>query len=206
MTAVANQAVALMGLLQATSQVHVIATRGITGQDDLSASLRTLFKFDAEDVLDVYGGSHHQIRRGLQALEAMLERDTAALQRDALRYVMNLLTLQRQLAKRDDMLQVLGQRIAQAEHQVEHFGLLHDNVMASLGSTYQDTISTLRLRIQVHGDMRYLQQPEVANRVRTLLLAGIRSATLWRQLGGHRWQLLLQRRKLLDATRAVLRG
>ncbi|MEE3157932.1 MAG: DUF489 family protein, partial [Pseudomonadota bacterium] len=115
-------------------------------------------------------------------------------------------TLQRQLAKRDDMLQVLGQRIAQAEHQVEHFGLLHDNVMASLGSTYQDTISTLRLRIQVHGDMRYLQQPEVANRVRTLLLAGIRSATLWRQLGGHRWQLLLQRRKLLDATRAVLRG
>ena len=128
------------------------------------------------------------------------------MQRDALRYVMNLLTLQRQLAKRDDMLQVLGQRIAQAEHQVEHFGLLHDNVMASLGSTYQDTISTLRLRIQVHGDMRYLQQPEVANRVRTLLLAGIRSATLWRQLGGHRWQLLLQRRKLLDATRAVLRG
>ena len=51
-----------------------------------------------------------------------------------------------------------------------------------------------------------MQQPEVANRVRTLLLAGIRSATLWRQVGGHRWQLLFQRKKLLDATRAVLRG
>ena len=78
--------------------------------------------------------------------------------------------------------------------------------MASLGATYQDTLSTLRLRIQVQGDMRYLQQPDTANRIRALLLAGIRGATLWRQVCGHRWQLLFQRKKLLDATRALLRG
>jgi|TARA_B100000749_G_scaffold1081_1_gene911 high frequency lysogenization protein len=201
-----DQVIALGATFEAGIQVDQLARSGKLSEGPTSCLVASILNRSPDRVLDVYGGSHHQIRRGLQALEAMLERDTGALQRDALRYVMNLLTLQRQLAKRDDMLQVLGQRIAQAEHQVEHFGLLHDNVMASLGSTYQDTISTLRLRIQVHGDMRYLQQPEVANRVRTLLLAGIRSATLWRQLGGHRWQLLLQRRKLLDATRAVLRG
>jgi len=38
------------------------------------------------------------------------------------------------------------------------------------------------------------------------LLAGIRSARLWRQLGGHRWQLLISRRKLLDACKNVLHG
>src|SRR5690606_8876653 len=102
-------------------------------------------------------------------------RDTAALQRDALRYAMNLITLERQLAKRDDMLSVLGQRLDRTQQQIGHFGLLHDNVMASLGSAYQDTLSTLRLRIQVHGDVRHLQQPDVANRIRALLLAGIRS-------------------------------
>ena len=92
------------------------------------------------------------------------------------------------------------------ENQVSHFGLLHDNVMAALGGAYQDTLSTLRLRIQVHGDMRHLQQPDIANRIRALLLAGIRSARLWRQLGGHRWQLLLSRRKLLEAVRTILNG
>jgi high frequency lysogenization protein len=35
-------------------------------------------------------------------------------------------------------------------------------------------------------------------------LAGIRSAILWRQCGGRRMQILLGRRKLLDAARAYL--
>jgi len=54
--------------------------------------------------------------------------------------------------------------------------------------------------------MRYLQQSTNAARIRALLLAGIRSARLWRQLGGHRWQLLFSRRKLLAELYPLLRG
>ncbi|MEH6566735.1 MAG: high frequency lysogenization protein HflD [Halopseudomonas sp.] len=201
-----DQVIALGAIFEAALQVDKLARSGQAAEGPVRCLASSILITSPDNVLSVYGGSTHQIRSGLQALEAMLERDTAALQRDALRYVMNLLTLERQLAKRSDMLQVLGQRIGQAEHQVEHFGILHDNVMASLGATYQDTLSTLRLRIQVQGDMRYLQQPDVANRIRALLLAGIRGATLWRQVGGHRWQLLFQRKKLLDATQALLHG
>ena len=39
-----------------------------------------------------------------------------------------------------------------------------------------------------------------------LLLAGIRCARLWRQLGGHRWQLVISRRKLLKELYPMLRG
>ena len=46
--------------------------------------------------------------------------------------------------------------------------------------------------------MRHLQQPNNAAKIRALLLTGIRAARLWRQLGGHRWQLLFSRRKLLN--------
>ncbi|HDY99512.1 MAG TPA: lysogenization regulator HflD [Pseudomonas sabulinigri] len=206
MSSIRDQAIALGAIFEATLQVDKLARSGQSAEGPTRCLANSILITSPDDVLSVYGGSAHQIRSGLQALEAMLERDTAALQRDSLRYVMNLLTLERQLSKRSDMLQVLGQRIGQTEHQVEHFGILHDNVMASLGATYQDTLSTLRLRIQVQGDMRHLQQPDIANRIRALLLAGIRGATLWRQVGGHRWQLLLQRRKLLDATKALLRG
>jgi high frequency lysogenization protein len=107
--------------------------------------------------------------------------------------------LERQLDKRSDMLQVMGSRLDQIQQQVEHFGLVHDNVIAACGGLYQDTISTFRQRIQVHGDMRFLQQPSNAAKIRALLLAGIRSARLWRQLGGHRWQLVFSRGKLLKA-------
>lgn len=204
MTSYEQQALALGGIFEAALQVDKLARTGQSNEGPLSCLIQSILERSPDDSLAVYGGTAHQIRNGLQALEAMLERDTAALHRDALRYSMNLITLERQLSKREDMLNVLGQRLNQVETQIAHFGLLHDNVMASLGSTYQDTLSTLRLRIQVHGDMRHLQQPDIANRIRALLLAGIRSARLWRQLGGHRWQLLLSRGKLLDATRALL--
>jgi len=36
----------------------------------------------------------------------------------------------------------------------------------------------------------------VANRIRALLLAGIRSAVLWYQLGGRRWRLVVYRRRI----------
>lgn len=201
-----EQVVALGATFEAALQVDKLARTGQYSEGPVTCLIRSIFDRSPDRVIDIYGGSPYQIRHGLQALEAMLERDTASLQREALRYVMNLLALERQLAKREDMLQVLGQRLDQAGKQVEHFGILHDNVMAGLGGTYQDTLSTLKLRIQVHGDMRYLQQPDVANQIRALLLAGIRSARLWRQLGGHRWQLLISRRKLLDACKNVLHG
>lgn len=206
MTSYQQQVLALGAIFEAALQVDKLARSGQYSEGPVGCLIQSIFERSPDDTLGVYGGSHHQIRGGLQAVASMLERDTAALQRDALRYTMNLIALERQLDKRDDMLTVLGQRLDQAGQQVQHFGLLHDNVMASLGSAYQDTLSTLRLRIQVHGDMRHLQQPDVANRIRALLLSGIRSARLWRQLGGHRWQLLFSRSKLLEATRTILNG
>lgn len=206
MTNAEEQVVALGAIFEAAIQVDKLARTGQVSEGPVGCLLGSILERSPDDVMSIYGGSHHNIRQGIKALQAMLQRDTAALQRDALRYSMNLLTLERQLSKRDDMLSVLGQRIEQAGSQVEHFGVQHDNVAASLGSIYQDTLSTLKLRIQVHGDMRYLQQPDTANRIRALLLAGIRSARLWRQLDGHRWQLLISRKKLLDATGSVLNG
>jgi high frequency lysogenization protein len=64
---------------------------------------------------------------------------------------------------------------------------------------YQDTLSKLSFRIQVHGDSRFLQQPQVANQVRAILMSGIRAAMLWRQLGGKRWHLIFKRKALLNA-------
>ena len=139
-------------------------------------------------------------------MASALERDPSTLQREPLRYALSMLGLERQLAKRDDMLEVVGKRLPQIQSQVEHFGIAHENVIAACGALYQDTLSTLRQRIQVHGDMRNLQQPNNASKIRALLLAGIRSARLWRQVGGHRWQLVVSRRKLLKELYPLMRG
>jgi len=206
MTPMQEQLVALGGVFQAAVLVDKIAKTGQTNEAALGCMLGSLLILDPKDTLEVYGGDDLNLREGYRSLVSALERDPTSLQREPLRYALSMLGLERQLAKRDDMLEVIGKRLPQIKSQVEHFGLVHDNVIAASGALYQDTLSTLRQRIQVHGDMRNLQQPNNASKIRALLLAGIRSARLWRQLGGHRWQLVISRRKLLKELYPMLRG
>ncbi|MCD5978468.1 high frequency lysogenization protein HflD [Pseudomonas quasicaspiana] len=206
MTPIQEQLVALAGVFQAAVLVDRIAKTGQSSEAVLGCMLGSLLVQDPKGTLDVYGGDDLNLREGYRALASALERDPSTLQREPLRYALSMLGLERQLAKRDDMLQTVGNRLPQIQSQVEHFGIAHENVIAACGALYQDTLSTLRQRIQVHGDMRNLQQPSNASKIRALLLAGIRSARLWRQNGGHRWQLVVSRRKLLKELYPLMHG
>ncbi|AHL75277.1 DNA repair protein [Stutzerimonas stutzeri] len=205
MTPLQEQLVALSAVFEAAALVDRIARTGQVPNAALGSMLGSLLVRENKPALEVYGGDDLNLRDGYRALVGALERDTSSLQREPLRYALAMIGLERQLDKRKDLLQVIGSRLDQIQQQVDHFGLTHENVIASFGGLYQDTLSTFRQRIQVQGDMRHLQQSDNAAKIRALLLAGIRSARLWRQLGGHRWQMVFSRRKLLDALYPMLR-
>jgi high frequency lysogenization protein len=201
-----DQIIALSGVFEAASLVDRLARTGQIPEAPLGCMLGSLLVRDPKTTLDVYGGDTANLREGFRALVSALERDPNSLQREPLRYALSLIGLERQLNKRPDMLDIMGTRLDQVQQQVQHFGLIHENVIASCAGLYQDTLSTFRQRIQVHGDMRHLQINANAARIRALLLAGIRSARLWRQLGGNRWQMLFSRKKMLNELRPLLRG
>ncbi|WP_459206051.1 high frequency lysogenization protein HflD [Pseudomonas sp. MLB6B] len=206
MSTLKEQLIALGGVFQAAVLVDQLARTGQVSEANLGCMLGSLLVRDPKDTLEVFGGDDLNLREGYRALVGALERDPAILQREPLRYALSMLGLERQLAKRGDMLELIGKRLPQIQSQADHFGLVHDNVIASSGALYQDTLSTLRQRIQVQGDSRFLQQANNASKIRALLLAGIRAARLWRQLGGHRWQLVFSRRKLLNELYDLMRA
>ncbi|MGN8258671.1 high frequency lysogenization protein HflD [Pseudomonas sp. SMSB3] len=205
MSTLQEQLTALGGVFQAAVLVDRIARTGQASEADIGCMLGSLLVRDPKDTLEVFGGDDLNLRDGYRALVGALERDPSSLQREPLRYALSMLGLERQLHKRGDLLDTIANRLPQIQSQADHFGLVHENVIASAGGLYQDTLSTLRQRIQVHGDMRFLQQPSNASKIRALLLAGIRAARLWRQLGGHRWQLVFSRRKLLNELYDMMR-
>ena len=95
--------------------------------------------------------------------------------------------------------------VAVAKSQAEHFGSsTHENVFASIGELYSTTVSTLKPKVIVQGEQGHLSNSNNAAKVRTLLLAGIRSAVLWRQCGGRRLGLIFSRKKLLNQTKELL--
>lgn len=197
-----NQTVALAGIAQACSLVHELATSGTCQTSALEASIGSLLKIDSDSVTDVYGGLAG-IEHGLHKLGTQLGSRMIASPEQA-RYAAQLVYLQRQLAGKPEMQSAIRTGILRAQAQAEHFGVLHENVLANLADVYHGSISTLQPRIMVQGDQQYLGNQSTVNKIRAVLLSGIRAALLWRQCGGSRWKLLFSRKKIQDEAKFLL--
>jgi high frequency lysogenization protein len=73
-----------------------------------------------------------------------------------------------------------------------------------ISALYSETISRLSPRIVVSGKPQYLKNQRTVDWVRALLLAGLRSATLWSQLGGGRLELMLGRKNIIRDAQSFL--
>jgi high frequency lysogenization protein len=120
------------------------------------------------------------------------------------RYIISLMALERKLSGRNDAMSQLGDRIQMAQRQTEHFELLDDQMISNLASIYLDVVSPIGPRIQVTGTPSVLQQTSNQHKVRALLLSGIRSAVLWRQVGGKRRHLIFGRKKMVEQAQILL--
>ncbi|GAA5523598.1 high frequency lysogenization protein HflD [Microbulbifer aestuariivivens] len=198
-----EQALALAGIFQAAVLVERLAKTGTAPQDELETAIHSLFQLNPARTEDVFGGAE-KVLPGLRVARQLLKTRRHPEYADCLRYVLSIIYLQRQLGKSADLLAIIGARLEKARVQAEHFSPTHENVFSNLASIYSDTLSTFRFRIQVLGDFNFLQQQRIANQIRTMLFAGVRAATLWRQLGGSRLHLIFQRKKLLAATEALI--
>ncbi len=197
-----NQTIALAGIAQACSLVHQLASSGNCPGPSLEASIGSLLKIDSASVIDIYGGLSG-IEHGLQQLGTQLGSRVLASPEQA-RYAAQLVYLQKQLAGKPDMQKIIHTGISKAQNQAEHFGVLHENVLANLADVYHSTISTLQPRIMVQGDQQFLGNQATVNKIRALLLSGIRATLLWRQCGGTRWKLLFSRKKIQDEAKFLL--
>ena len=196
-----GQTVALAAMFQFSACVEQLAKTGHVNQQHVEVSVNSLFNQDPTDTFDVYGGIE-QLETGLSFLIANLSRSPKR-SSDCIRYVMGILHLQKQLSKKEAMLAVIAKRLDKSRLQVEHFSTTHENVIAGLADIYSDTISTFSFRIQVMGEYQFLQQTRIANQIRTLLFSGVRSAILWRQLGGNRLKAIYQRTAILEIARSL---
>lgn len=198
-----DQVIALAAIFQCAAQVEQLATTGHLPSEELEIAVNSLFVRNPDSTLEVYG-TLAAIERGLQTIVAVLRRNSLSASNNCIRYVMGILHLQKQLAKHASMSDIIASRLEKTRQQIDHFSPTHDNVIASLADIYGDTISTFKFRIQVSGEYQYLQQARIAAQIRTLLFAGIRSAVLWRQLGGSRLQVIFKRKKLLQTAEELL--
>src|SRR5690606_28756881 len=165
-------------------------------QNDLATCTDTLFVRRPANTEQGYGRVS-RLPPGLQALQEIFQGGSSLRNPEVMRYIFGLLYLESRLRRNKRMLDAIGKGLADIEAEHPGPGKAGDpEVIRRLGALYQDTLSTLRFRIQVKGEGEFLQNEMVAARVRATLLAGVRSAVLWYQVGGRRWHLLMHRRRI----------
>ncbi|WP_321323651.1 high frequency lysogenization protein HflD [Thiomicrorhabdus sp.] len=202
-----DKTIALVGLYQCSQLVFELATTGRADELAYKTCIESLFVDSPKSTLDVYGGEVENIQKGVKTLLAQMSSDQAVQNRniEITRYVLNLMILAKKLQEQGTPLDKIFNLLETAKMQTEQFGELHENVIATLARAYSENVSVVSPRIMVNGQHGHLQNARVANKIRALLLAGIRSALLWYQVGGSRWGLIWSRKKYLQSTQALYR-
>ena len=199
-----QQVIALAGVAQAARLVDQVSKTGNYPLEFLEPSLHSLFDFEPASAADIYGGVPG-VKLGLHNLSSLLANRNAEESREVVRYVFALLYLERKFSANAGMMSVVRSRLEHASFRAEHFATHVNEICHSVSGIYQDTLSKQRFRIKVTGSAQHLQNEKNADIIRALLLAGVRAAFMWRQLGGRRWRLLLQRKKLLAVAQNLSR-
>lgn len=204
-----DSVLALAGIFQSARLVQQLAREGRAEPDALRASVQSILALDAPSVEAVYGGARGA-RLGLELLKSKLTGRSAPSDVEMARYVVAMIHLEGVLRRRPAMQDAIRAGIGNAEQQMKFFEhaangeAVHPALIDKLAELYVQTLSTLAPRILVSGEHGHLANPAIAARVRAALLAGIRSAVLWHQLGGRRWQLLFRRGRIVRTAAELL--
>jgi high frequency lysogenization protein len=212
-----QEIIALAAVAQCAAMVDKLATKGDVDSHQLAASVNPLLVLDPPSFTDIYPNLT-DLSYGFRILQDAFSNNRPNSDSAVLRYTLGLLHIRGSLERdrsmqgriRDalsriaslDGAEVSGLSLAEGADlapRQEHDKL----IIKQLAELYQDTISTLSYRIQVQGKAEHLKNEEIANSIRAVLLSGIRSAVLWRQLGGRRWRLLIYRKNICDTAARI---
>lgn len=190
-----EQTLAFAGVMQAGELVRQIATGGHCSQTSARHSIDSLFATDAESTEAVFGGLSG-LRLGLTMTREMATRGSPESQQ-AMGYASGLLRISMMLRKDKSRQASMARSLELVEPAWVSAGdALDSSIVAQLADVYRSEISTLPLRIQVHGNPAHLKQDDKVSLIRAILLAGVRAGFLWFQLGGRPWRLLFQRGRM----------
>jgi high frequency lysogenization protein len=159
--------------------------------------MQSVLVLDAMSTPAVFGGLGG-VRSGLKLIELGVFNSPEMSHLEVLRYMMSILQLQKQLYTDQQKFSQFGQAIDRLSSFSE------DDLANAFSEVYQTHISVLRPQIIVQGEQEHLQQDGVPEKVRTMLLAAVRSAVLWQQKGGGKFRLVWERTRMRQAAKSLL--
>lgn len=195
------QTLALAGIAQSVYLALSVAREGQAESQAAAASLGSVLRLSADSPDAIYGGLSG-VRTGLRVLVSQLRGE----QRDAelVRITATVMSLERKYARSPGLQAELRQRLERIADTHDIDAANEPAALQAIAEAYLATISTLTPRVRVPGNPLMLKEDANVMRIRAYLLAALRSAALWHQLGGRGWRTLLQRARIIETAQRLL--
>jgi len=193
-----DRTIALAGIYQAAALTRQLARRGYADEEPFLASVRSILIIDAINTVSIFGGLEG-VRLGLLSIS---RQSGGSGDLETARYVVGLCQLARRFLRTPDMVEHVSGELADIRESDD--GMAGQELYEHFAELYRENLSHLKPQIIVQGEQPNLGDAHIVARIRTSLLAGVRAGVLFAQLGGSRWQILLQRRRYMDNAARLL--
>ena len=195
-----QRVLALAGVCQCALLAQELARRGHAQPEPLRCALESILVVNQTDPEIALGGVQG-VYAGLPDL-ARKNPDPSAVER--LRYAIAMIDIQKRL-RRDT---TIASRLRAQLDEIRDGGTILDLVspegIPALAGIYSTTLSLLTPKIIIRGSEQHLKDEDIVLKVRSVLLAGVRAAYLFHELGGRKWQIFIGRKKLADSASRLL--
>lgn len=194
---------ALAGIFQSAALVKDFALHNTLDETAFKTSIHSIFQQNPSDIIDVYGDLNN-LALGFKTLHRLYHVKFGFEEQEISRYIVSLMYLQRTLQKNKVTLQALGHKIQHIAPKLEYYPNDDPVIISDLAKAYSESISTLKYRVHIQAEPTFLSSSENMEKIRVMLLAGLRSVVLWQQVGGNRWQLCFSRKKIIGMAEKLL--
>lgn len=203
-----SESIALAALFQCCTQINRIAHTGYCDEQAVSTVFRALLVTDPNTIDDIYKIS--ELKTGFRGLiegfSAEGITDNSA--NELVKLAMQVISLTDRIVRNTSLYNRLSNEIDKLKDQIEKacpnflegktsVVLSKENV-EKFAQLYQSLISPNFSKLLIFGEERFLSSTENQNRIRALLLAGIRAVVLWNQVGGKKLYLMFRRKEIVS--------
>ncbi len=198
-----DQTIALSAVYQAATMAHELANSGaIRDPKSWEVSLKSLYKIDASSTEDIFEDNMSGLALGFNTLIKSFNKDSYYI--NVMKYTITLLSLASKLQQRPDMMAVIEKGLSDSKVLQNTEEPFNNAVISKLAQVYSKTISQMQPRVIVAGQPFHLKDQAITEKIRAILLAGIRAAVLWKQVGGGQLQILLKRKAYIEEAKKLL--
>ncbi len=201
MSIIDRQLYTLAALYQSCNAVSRIAWEGKYDETDFRPLIKSILDVNSDDPLLIYKETL-SLKSGFEFLKKQVVDDIFTRSSETRRYISSI----KDLVKRIDASNVIDEQFRKTIdmlNRTEHEKTTED-IILEIGQLYKDTFSQLEPRIVISGDNQYLKEDLNAARIRTALMAAIRSVYLWKSCNGSDIKFFLFKKRYVKRIREII--